>query len=105
MPLNPHQHLYNTNRWKIRSLRQRRREPLCASCKAAGRIVLADLADHVVKHDGDLELFWHGELQSLCSSCHSQRKQSVERRGYDRYSVDADGNPTDPLHPFNKKRL
>ena len=71
----------------------------------SGRIVLADLADHVVKHDGDLELFWHGELQSLCSSCHSQRKQSVERRGYDRYSVDADGNPTDPLHPFNKKRL
>ena len=27
----------------------------------------------------DLDLFWHGELQSLCAACHSMRKQSEER--------------------------
>ena len=95
--------LYNTNRWKQRSKRQRRREPLCARCKAAGRIVLADVADHVVRHNGNVELFWHGALQSLCFSCHDSSKQSMEKLGYDKQAIDDSGWPTDSAHFANRR--
>jgi hypothetical protein len=39
-----------------------------------------------------------GALQSLCAHCHSSRKQSIERRGYDT-AVGIDGWPIDPRHP------
>jgi hypothetical protein len=39
------------------------------------------VADHVVPHRGDPDLFWQGALQSLCATCHSLRKQSQEKGG------------------------
>lgn len=78
-------------------------EPLCRFCAAAGDVVAATVADHVTPHRGDAELFWSGELQSLCGDCHSQAKQQIENRGYhDR--CDAAGYPLDPHHPANKRR-
>jgi 5-methylcytosine-specific restriction enzyme A len=56
-------------------------EPLCRMCQAAGQIEAATVADHVVLHRGDPDLFWHGELQSLCATCHSRFKQSEESGG------------------------
>lgn len=50
----------------------------------------ATVADHVVPHRGDVAAFWAGELQSLCTPCHSQAKQAEERSG---------GSVTPPL-PF-----
>ena len=100
--MSKHADLYNTNRWKQRSLRQRKREPLCCMCAKEGRVTLAAVADHVVPHHGNPELFWHGELQSVCESHHNRTKQSIERIGYDKQATDADGYPTDALHPFNK---
>jgi hypothetical protein len=44
-------------------------EPLCRMCLAAGQIQAANIADHVVPHRGDLDLFWNGALQSLCATC------------------------------------
>ena len=43
----------------------------CAECG----VVQADLAvDHIVKHNGNAELFWNrANLQALCSSCHSRK--------------------------------
>lgn len=38
------------------------------------------MADHVVPHRDDYGLFWFGELQSLCKSCHDGKKQRAERR-------------------------
>jgi hypothetical protein len=55
--------------------------PLCAMCLTEGRTTAATVADHVTPHRGDPELFWHGDLQSLCAACHSLFKQSEERGG------------------------
>src|SRR5262245_29882607 len=93
-----HQKLYSSAFWKRRRLLQLREHPLCAFCLKRGEVVRARVCDHVVPHHGDERLFVEGELQSLCWPCHEQRKNSVERLGYDK-SIGADGWPCDPLHP------
>jgi hypothetical protein len=55
-------------------------EPLRRLCLAEGRATAATVADHVCP-SGDPELFWHGEPQSLCATCHSLYKQSREKGG------------------------
>lgn len=59
---------------------QRQDEPLCRMCLANGQSVPATDADHIDDHNGDWLAFWHGELQSLCRSCHS-RKTVLEKHG------------------------
>jgi hypothetical protein len=80
-------------------------EPLCRFCEAANpdSPVPATVADHIEPHRGDLDLFWHGELQSLCAECHNRAKQQIENHGFhDR--CDAAGYPLDERHPANKRR-
>ena len=91
---------YKTARWQGRRIRQLQREPLCQMCKAKGLVVEANTADHKVPHRGDGNLFWYGELQSLCGPCHSGDKQREEALGYSP-EVGADGYPADPRHPWN----
>jgi 5-methylcytosine-specific restriction protein A len=50
-------------------------------CLAEGRTTAATVADHIIPHRGDPDLFWCGELQSLCATCHSRFKQSHESGG------------------------
>lgn len=71
-------------------------------CKAIGRVTPANTVDHVVPHRGDVTLFWDGELQSLCSTCHSAHKQAQER-GAGLRGCDARGQPLDPEHPWNRR--
>jgi hypothetical protein len=54
------------------------KQPLCEWCHELGIVTAATVAHHTVAHRGDAELFWNGELQSLCASCHSSRAQSEE---------------------------
>ena len=91
---------YKTKRWQKLRLQQLLSSPLCRLCWARGIVAAATVADHVVPHGGDPVLFWGGELQSLCASCHSGTKQQAERRGYSA-AIGADGWPTDPRHPIN----
>jgi hypothetical protein len=49
-------------------------------CEKAGRLTPATVADHIERHNGDYDRFWHGRLQSLCASCHSSEKQRQEVR-------------------------
>lgn len=88
---------------KGRRLTQLRADPLCRFCTGAGRYTEATVADHVAPHRGDHDLFWSGELQSLCTTCHNAAKQQVESRGY-HDMCDAAGYPIDPNHPANKRR-
>lgn len=52
----------------------------------------ATVADHMVPHRGEADLFWYGELQSLCASCHSSDKQA-EEHGKTVVRFGADGWP------------
>ena len=95
--------LYGTEKWRRRSLHQRRIEPLCRMCKQRGINTPGTLADHVIPHRGDVNAFWLGELQTLCDACHFGIKQQSERLGF-RPDVGVDGWPTDPKHPANRAR-
>lgn len=98
--------LYNLAAWRGpngRRAMQLQAEPLCRFCEAAGAVTAATVADHIQPHRGDLDLFWNGELQSLCEQCHNQAKQMIENRGY-HDMCDAAGYPLDVRHPANKRR-
>jgi 5-methylcytosine-specific restriction enzyme A len=98
-----HHHLYNTRRWQRRAKLQITEYPLCSMCLARNVATPATVADHITPHHGDHQLFYFGELQSLCQRCHSSRKKQQETYGYQR-DVGVDGWPTDPNHPANKPR-
>lgn len=85
--------LYNTAAWKKRRLAQLAAHPLCHYCELQGITALAQVADHVVPHRGDLTLFWNGELQSLCKTHHDTVKQVEEQTGLKAVLFDADGYP------------
>lgn len=72
---------YGTQRWKRLRKAQLAAHPLCCMCEEEGRVEVATVADHVAPHHGDYELFWGGELQSLCAHHHNRVKQSEEARG------------------------
>lgn len=93
--------LYDTVRWRKRRDRQLSLDPLCAICLKVGRTTAATVADHIVPHKGDLDLFWNGELQSLCASCHSKHKQAQEKGGL-LPGCGVDGVPLDDNHPWNR---
>lgn len=92
---------YHTTRWRKLREAQLKAYPLCAMCEKSGRDTIATVADHVVPHRGDSELFWHGKLQSLCSTCHGAAKAMQERHGYSQ-ACDVNGFPVDRGHPWEK---
>lgn len=94
--------MYKLKRWEQRRSLQLAQEPFCRFCARRGDLTAASVADHVVEHRGNEELFWYGELQSLCAPCHSGEKQGDEVRGYSA-AVDAQGFPLDDRHPAMRK--
>jgi 5-methylcytosine-specific restriction endonuclease McrA len=71
---------YGTARWKAIAKQQLDEEPLCRMCKAKGKLTAATTCDHVIRHKGNPVLFWNtGNLQSLCTPCHSREKQRQEQ--------------------------
>ncbi len=72
-------------------------------CAKAGRVTAATVVDHIKPHRGDQKLFWDtANWQALCKPCHDSHKQQIERIGYST-EVGADGWPTDPQHPSNRR--
>jgi 5-methylcytosine-specific restriction endonuclease McrA len=98
-----HQHLYNTKRWQRLRRYQRQIEPLCRFCKERGIVTPGAVVDHVIPHNGDVNLFYTGELQTLCADCHDRIKRMEELHGF-RPDVGLDGWPLDPKHPANRSR-
>jgi 5-methylcytosine-specific restriction protein A len=97
-----YRHLYKTARWRRRRLLQLSGNPFCVRCQNEGTLTPATVADHVKPHKGELNLFYHGELQSLCAKHHNSDKQSEESRGYST-RVGPDGFPVDDDHPAMQK--
>lgn len=100
---------YASKAWRRKREVQLAREPQCAMCIAMNVFgVLATVADHIVPHRGDRDLFWKGKLQSLCETCHDARKQADEARGFSLvvHSGGADdGWPMDGQHAFNTGKM
>jgi len=94
---------YDLHRWTKRSQQQLHDHPLCVKCLARGNVVAAQVADHVIPHRDDYYLFWFGELQSLCHTCHNTVKRAEETSGFSR-EIGVNGWPIDPEHPANKAR-
>lgn len=96
-----HRRLYNTKQWKRLRREQLQKEPLCKLCQDRNKLTPAKVVDHVIPHRGNVDLFFRGQLQSLCSMCHDKAKQIQERHGV-LIGGDENGNPTDPNHHWNQ---
>jgi 5-methylcytosine-specific restriction enzyme A len=95
---------YDLPRWHRLRTWQLRQKPWCEFCERRGITSPATVVDHRVPHRGDQALFWLGQLQSLCKSCHDGEKRVIEIKGFsDR--IGADGLPLDPMHPFNTGKI
>lgn len=97
-----HSHLYALAAWQARRAAQLASEPCCRFCDQQGLVTAASVVDHVERHEGDLDRFLNGPVQSLCKRCHDSTKQRAEKLGFD-VRVDVDGFPIDPTHPFNRQ--
>lgn len=88
---------YDSNWVKARGF-YLRKHPLCVYCWRDGRVVAANVVDHIIAHklkeaidSGDeakvekaRALFWNStNWQSLCKPCHDSVKQKEERRTHD----------------------
>jgi hypothetical protein len=106
---NPHaippRQWYGLSEHRLRAKHQLKTEPMCRLCAVEGRIVPAEVADHiepVIDRHGvaSYERFRTGPLQSLCRAHHDSTKRKAERVGFSG-SVDINGWPIDPAHPWN----
>jgi 5-methylcytosine-specific restriction protein A len=88
-----HAHLYKTARWQAIRKQQLDKEPLCRMCQRDKRVAAATVCDHIEPHRGDRIKFHAGPFQSLCASCHSGEKRSLEEHGKVRRRVGTDGWP------------
>lgn len=77
-------------------------DPLCEECNHLGRVVRATMVHHIqtIEAAPELRLEW-SNLMSLCEACHNL-KHSGEAKQVT--GADATGFPTNPNHPWNKRR-
>jgi 5-methylcytosine-specific restriction protein A len=99
------EHWRRTKRWERMRRLHLQRHPLCVMCEARGKIVAAQIVDHVKPHKGDARLFWDNlnNWQSVCKPCHDGVKAQIERSGFSK-EIGIDGWPIDPNHPANRGR-
>ena len=71
---------YGTARWRKLSLYFRKLHPLCANCKAEGRVTPAQVVDHIESYKlrPDLATEW-SNLRALCHACHNRIGARVGR--------------------------
>lgn len=72
---------YNTRQWVALRQLQLSKNPLCAGCHAEGRIVPANVVDHLFpwSHISE-QAFYINRFQSLCATHHATKTQ-LERHG------------------------
>lgn len=90
------------NKWRKARAGYLKKHPLCAWCEKTGRVEPAMIVDHIKPHRGDMKVFWDkANWQPLCKHCHDSHKQRMEKSGVV-LGCDEEGNPIDPLHPWNR---
>jgi 5-methylcytosine-specific restriction protein A len=89
----PWRGLYNTARWKALRAQQLAAHPLCERCSTDERPVVATVAHHKIRHQGNEALFFGAPLGSLCAPCHDIDEQRIEKGGKARQIIADDGWP------------
>ena len=70
---------YHTTAWRTLRSAFISKYPLCKMCTEAGKVVPADVVDHIVeRRDGGSDLDPRN-LQSLCHACHNDKTQQERR--------------------------
>jgi 5-methylcytosine-specific restriction endonuclease McrA len=86
---------YRSSAWRRLRDDALRRQPVCATPGCGQR---ATFADHIIpRRQGGADAL--GNLQSLCSSCHSNRWRGREPVAK---GAHADGTPRSPTHWWNQ---
>jgi 5-methylcytosine-specific restriction endonuclease McrA len=81
-----------------------KKHPLCKMHAELGRVVPADVVDHITPHRGDMVVFWDSDnWQSLCKQCHDGVKQRIEKTGVVP-GCSMTGLPNDPNHHWSKPK-
>lgn len=65
--------LYDSPLWRRLRLAQLDREPCCRACAAKGRVMAANVADHITPYREGADFFDASNLQSLCTRCHASK--------------------------------
>jgi 5-methylcytosine-specific restriction protein A len=69
-------------RWRRARAAFLAQHPLCAACRAQGRVMPATIVDHVVPHRGDERLFWdETNWAPACKPCHDAKTAREGRWG------------------------
>ena len=101
---NDYKNFIGSARWQRLRAYHLKRHPLCARCKAKGKITLATEVHHITRcHDDPALQMDPSNLESLCAPCHAPITND-DRRGHS-YEMDSQGYATDPKHPSNRPRL
>jgi 5-methylcytosine-specific restriction endonuclease McrA len=117
---------YTDRRWMARSKAFLEEHPHCICCATVGLIVPSTIADHVTPTSHGNEDFYLAPLQALCADpCHNRVKRRLEhmlrrreckiddlrmdsekaaRMRGDLMPCDVDGRPTNPFHPWYRKK-
>ena len=74
---------YQSRSWRAARAALLREQPLCAVCKAVGRLLPAKVVDHIVPIKDGGARFDQANLQPLCVACHN-RKTARETAGSNR---------------------
>jgi len=62
------------SRWRRASRLYLKKNPLCAECLKGGKVIPAEVVDHIVPHRGDYKLFWdESNWQGLCITHHNRK--------------------------------
>ena len=73
-------------------------------CEAAGKVVSARVADHVVDHAGNWNEFRTGDCNLFASTATPESTTVPRQRGYSN-EIDAKRHPVDGRHPFYKSAV
>ena len=71
-----------TYQWRKASKTFLKDNPLCVHCEREGRLTPSMEVDHIIPHNGNMNLFWDKRnWQALCKKCHST-KTALEDGGF-----------------------
>jgi 5-methylcytosine-specific restriction protein A len=71
-----HKRFYDSALWKRVRLGILRNEPYCRECRRQGRLMLADMVDHITPIGAGGARVVASNLQPLCNGCHAVKRQS-----------------------------